>query len=164
MGQRWQRHDDNCSIQTRLSHAMDDADSLLSRARQAEFDSLNMDINWPKMKIISTLASAGNDGMSLTELAKCCLRELSTVSSLLSKLEHDGLVTRISGKKRERCRFVLTETGSDLFYNRVKNNSSGMFFDTLTPEEQEILLSLLQKLTEGGKEMLGIDFVPKFLQ
>ena len=143
---------------------MDDADTLLIRARQAELDALDMDLNWPKMKIITHLAEAGDAGLSLTDLAKCCLRELSTVSSLLSKLEHDQLITRTFGKKRERCRFILTDAGKDVFFNRVQNSSAGMFFDTLTHEEQETLLVLLRKLTAGGKEMLGINFVPKFLQ
>ena len=147
-----------------LSYAMDDADSLLNRARQAEYDALDVDLNWPKMKLIATLAEAGDEGMSLTDLAKYCIRELSTVSSLLSKLENAGFVMRTSGKKRERCRFVLTEQGRDLFFNRVRHSSAGMFFDTLTEEEQTELLTLLQKLIANGKEMLGIDFVPKFLQ
>lgn len=146
-----------------LSCAMDDADSLLNRARQLEYDALDIDLNWPKMKLITILAEAGEDGMSLTELAKACMRELSTVSSLLLKLENDGLVERISGRRRERRRFILSESGRGVF-NRVRNSSSGMFFDTLSESEQAELLELLQKLISNGKEMLGIDFIPKFLQ
>ena len=147
-----------------LGYAMDDADSLLARARQAEYDALDMDLNWPKMKVIATLADAGEEGMSLTELAKACIREMSTVSSLLAKLERTELVCRVAGKKRERCRFVLTEKGRDLYFNRVRNSSLNMFFDALTEKEQQELLVLLQKLIKNGKEMLGIDFVPKFLK
>gem|GEM_PF-4744501 len=164
MKTKQQEKSDTRPMHISLSYAMDDADSLLNRARQAEYDALDVDLNWPKMKLIATLAEAGDEGMSLTDLAKCCLRELSTVSSLLSKLERAGFVARTSGKKRERCRFLLTEQGRDLFSNRVRHTSSGMFFDTLSEEEQSELLALLQKLIANGKEMLGIDFIPKFLQ
>jgi DNA-binding MarR family transcriptional regulator len=152
------------SINMKLCDAVSDVDSLLSRARQTELDTLSIRLNSPKMRIISTLARAGSEGLSLTELARHCLREPSTVSSLLSKLENDSIVTRISGRKRERCRFILTETGKDLFYNRIKNNSVSMFFESLTSEEQDTLLKFLERLIVSGKDMLGIDFVPKFLK
>ena len=152
------------SLGVKLGDAINDVDSLLSRAHRSELDTLSMRLNSPKMRIITFLSEAGQEGMSLTDIAKKCLREPSTVSSLLLKLEFDNLVSRIPGKKREKCRFILTEQGNDIISNRVKNSSISMFFDPLSTEEKVMLLKLLQKLVTNGKDMLGIDFVPKFMK
>ncbi len=151
-------------IYMRLSRAVDETDILLTRAIDTELEEHAPDLNQPKLKTLQYVIESGSEGISLAGLSSLCLRELNTMSSIIRKLEKDGLIARIPGSGREKYRFTVTPKGRDIYLNHVTNYAAKAFFSALTEEENNEFLRLSQKLILNAKDMLGIGFKPKFLQ
>jgi DNA-binding MarR family transcriptional regulator len=80
----------------------------------------------------------------------------NTMSSLIRKLEDDGLVERsLDLEDRRRFNISLTENGRSLVthYARQHLATMGRCFAVLTPDEQESLSHLLRKVGTHAKRM-----------
>ena len=96
-----------------------------------------------------------HDGCMQKEIAQACAVEAASVTSLLNKMERDGLVERrIPRDNRRVSRVWLTETGWQkartvrCTYEKLE----AMLLAGFTPEEQRQLLGLLERLQLNLKQ------------
>jgi DNA-binding MarR family transcriptional regulator len=105
------------------------------------------DLNTAQFDILAQVGATS--GMTQQDLADALLVTKGNISQLLSKLEHDGLVTRRQ-EGRSNCLY-LTERGQTLF-EKVVPQQEALIADLLaplSPDEQRELLRLLRKLDHG---------------
>ncbi|GAB6159110.1 hypothetical protein JCM39194_23100 [Desulfotomaculum varum] len=89
------------------------------------------------------------DGLTITELGDKLFLKASTITSLIDRMERDGLVYRERNREDRRVvRIYLTEKAKQIknkfpgFEEHIQEVIKGKF----TPEEQETLIKLLRKL------------------
>ena len=106
---------------------------------------------------------AHNDGCSQRFLAKKAGLQPSTVSIALDKMERDGYVYREKSENDLRAvRLHLTEKGKridKIIRERIAEMDKN-FSSTVSPEEKELLISLLEKVTVGYCKEQGIECPP----
>ena len=107
---------------------------------------------------------AENDGISQRLLADCMNLMPSSMSELITKLENGGLIKRMQNDyDRRNVNIYLTENGKRYFENpemRPSYPEPSSPFNSLTPEEQETLLRLLDKLTNSASIECGRRGIP----
>lgn len=94
--------------------------------------------------VIAQVGATG--GITQQQLADALLVTKGNISQLLTRLEHDGLLTRRQ-EGRSNCLF-LTERGQALYTQVVPRQEAlvAELLQPLTPDEQRELLRLLRKL------------------
>lgn len=93
-----------------------------------------------------------NDGCSQRLLAEKTGLKPSTISITLDKMEHDGYVSRERNSMDQRAvKVFLTEKGMKIDRaNRARiAELDALFSATVTPEEKEQLIRLLEKVMKG---------------
>ena len=125
--------------------------SLVHRKRCRQcFQEMNLSEGQPK--VLSSLLS--NEGIVQRQLAAICCVEPATMTSLLRKMESDGLVTKrqsiVSGGKRANCIF-LTEAGREiaLAVDKVMSDTEELAFKGFSQKEQELFYELIGRLTDN---------------
>ncbi|HML22429.1 MAG TPA: MarR family transcriptional regulator [Aggregatilinea sp.] len=104
-----------------------------------------------------------NAGVSPSELSQFLRVSRNTVSSLLNGLEEQGLIERrVHPTDRRQFLISITPEGETAVLQRAPEFSGFIdsLFDVLTPDEQDTLLALLDKLIAGllqYAEDMGID-------
>jgi len=92
-----------------------------------------------------------NDGVFIKDIVDAFDIRPSSASELVTKLEKQGLVRVESDEEDKRARKVfLTDKGKEAA-EKMRPNNSGMF-DGLTSDEQNQLLSLLEKMNSSLAE------------
>ena len=81
-----------------------------------------------------------------------------------SKSSQKGPVEKIRNPGGPRTYIKLTEKGTDIYDNTVTERSIILIFDALEDEEKKQLSKLLAKLQKKARNVLGLDYVPPFLQ
>ena len=113
----------------------------------AEFQKLNLSTGQPK--VLSILFH--NEGYLQKDLAERCHVEPATMTSLLGKLEKDGLIYKkavyVSGSKRANA-IYLTEKGRDLAIkiNLIVDEVENRSFKNFTETEKQLLISFLNRI------------------
>jgi DNA-binding MarR family transcriptional regulator len=112
------------------------------------------------------LSSLSREDRSVTldELANWTLKEFNSVSTLINRMEKKGLVKKIKKDGDLKTYIVLTEKGSDLYHKQVTERSIHLIFDKLSTEEKKQLDSILKKVRDTTRDLLGLDYRPPFLQ
>jgi len=100
-----------------------------------------------------------NDGLTQLELAKRSHVTPPTVSVTLQKMEHDGLITRLTDESDQRqMRVSLTEKGRalEIANHQKAKKTEEEILSALTEEEKQSLYDILKKMYGGmtyyGKE------------
>jgi DNA-binding MarR family transcriptional regulator len=108
------------------------------------------ELNTAQFDVLAKVGAAS--GITQQELASALLVTKGNISQLLSRLEHDGLITRRQ-EGRANCLF-LTERGQARFEQAVPQQEAliAELLAPLTPEEQLTLLRLLRKLDHALPE------------
>lgn len=101
---------------------------------------------------------AHHDGCSQRELAQKAGLQPSTVSITLDKMERDGYILREKSADDQRAiKLHLTEKGKNI--DRLNRERIAVldecFSSTVTLEEKELLISLLEKVIKGYYEKEG---------
>lgn len=97
-----------------------------------------------------------DDGCTQKEIAEYCALDKSTVTTLLNKMQADGLVTRCtSTTDRRQSRIFLTETGKQKAgeMQRVFDCVEHTALNDISAQEADTLLRLLQKVRENLKSL-----------
>ncbi|WP_246213197.1 MarR family winged helix-turn-helix transcriptional regulator [Aminipila butyrica] len=96
-----------------------------------------------------------HDGCMQKDIAQCCMIEPASVTSLLTKMEKDGLVIRKELHNNRRNLYVyLTDLGREKakYVNEVFSQVESHALDGLSEEEKRFLLELLAKINGNMKD------------
>ena len=123
---------------------------LMFRARQKELKPYL--ISPRQANVLLILNNLGNKA-TLTELARQTDRGLNTLSIQMSRMEKDGLVTRVrETPKSNQLRFELTEKGLNI-HNQIKDIISVKdIMAVLSEKERQQLISALEKIVKKAEK------------
>ena len=138
----------------------DQTRDLMSNAVELELKHLR--ITLAQVKVLTTL-SREDKPITMDELAKLTAKEFNSVSTLINRMEKKGLVKKIKKEGDLKTYIAMTEKGSDLYYRKVTERSIHMIINKLSEEEKNQLYSILKKLRDATRDILGLDFKPPFL-
>jgi DNA-binding MarR family transcriptional regulator len=129
--------------------------------RAVELELKQCKTNFAQTRILYVLTQKKN-GMTQGDLSEWLLRNLNTVSTLISKMEKEGLVRKTKNKEDGKVYVTLTQKGSEE-WDKVGERAIFLTFAVLSEEEKEQLKVLLKKLRTEARNILGLDFKPPFL-
>lgn len=139
---------------------LDQTDSIVTNAVELEIKHLKM--TQPQVRVL-TMLSREDKPATLEELANWTLKEFNSVSTLINRMEKKGLVKKIKKNGDLKTYIRLTEKGNQLYHKQVTERSIHLIFDKLTTEEKKQLDSILKKIRNKTRDLLGLDFKPPFL-
>jgi len=127
------------------------SDTLL-KAREKELSEYG--ISAIQARVLFVIKAIGNKATP-TEISRWLLREPNTVSSLLTRMEKEGLVskTKNTGKKKQ-VYVTLTEKGERAYDCSVKNQAYSDVLSCLSEEERQKLELSLRKIQEKALQRL----------
>lgn len=95
------------------------------------------------------------------EIARWVSRAPNSVSTLVSRMESNGLVTKVNDLGRKNLkRIALTAKGEAAHRRVIPRESIINIIASLSEEEQQQLQLILRKLRTAAFNELGIDLVP----
>lgn len=139
---------------------LDQTTSIVTNAVELELKHLRM--TQPQVRVL-TMLSREDRPVTLDELANWTLKEFNSVSTLINRMEQKGLVKKIKKEDDLKTYIILTEKGSNLYHKEVTERSIHLIFDKLTAEEKKQLDSILKKVRDTTRDLLGLDYRPPFL-
>jgi DNA-binding MarR family transcriptional regulator len=139
---------------------LDQTNSIVLNAVELELKHLR--VTQPQARVL-TMLSRENRPVTLDELANWTLKEFNSVSTLINRMEKNGLVKKIRKDGDLKAYIVLTEKGSDLYHLQVTERSIHLIFSKFSANEIKQLDSLLKKVRDATRDLLGLDFRPPFL-
>lgn len=97
-----------------------------------------------------------------TEIAKWLLREPHTISSLLTRMEKEGLVNKSNNLcKKRQIKITLTEKGEQAYNHSLKRESIRETMSCLSEEERQQLGPLLEKIRDKAlRNLTTVEEVP----
>jgi DNA-binding MarR family transcriptional regulator len=91
------------------------------------------------------------------------LRQHHSISTLINRMVKLRLVTRKKSLESKKSEILITRHGKDL-YKKVPFHSMEMLFSSLKEKDRERLRGYLVILLAKARDLLGLSFVPPFLQ
>lgn len=101
--------------------------------------------------------------LTLAEISRSLFRESQTIVGLVSRMEREGLVTRVPKRKGKPFTEVkITSRGEELCQPGIDVATSVVtkLMSCLSPKEHEQLQKLLRKLREKALDELHIELLP----
>ena len=138
---------------------LDQTRDAISRAREMELSQYK--ITRVQASVLFMLLTQ-NKKIALSDISKWILREPHSISSLISRMERNGLVQKVREPDDDRIHVILTEKGRQI-YSQVTWRSIEMVFSSLSREEKLALKSSLKKLRSKARSLMGLDYKPPFL-
>ncbi len=93
-----------------------------------------------------------------TEISRHLLREFHSVSSILSRMEKQGLVKKVNDLKRKNLvRVSLTDKGRQVYHEAVNRKAILKILSCLSETEAQQLASSLKKLRDEAIKNLGLE-------
>jgi len=129
---------------------------LICKARSVELRKL--DLTAEQSKILRVLM-VENGISTINGIKDTTLKRHNTISLIVKRMEKAGLVRREKTLSSNQYRIVITEKGTRAF-ETMPLNSIDMIFSTLSPEEKEFFVSILEKLDNKARYILGLDYIP----
>jgi len=135
---------------------------MLHQARDAIFklrerELKKIGISTPKAEILFTIEAIGYRAMP-SEISRHLLREFHSVSSILSRMEKQGLVKKVNDLDRKNLvRVCLTDKGRQVYHEAVKRETILKILSCLSETEGQQLESSLKKLRDEALKELGIE-------
>ena len=130
-------------------------------ARKKELQSIG--ITTPIRAAVLFRVQALDDKATPSELARWLFRKPHTISSLLTRMEKEGLVRRTKDASRKGViRIALTEKGEQAYYKAVRSGALHEIMSCLSEEEQLQLQKYLEKLRDQALEVLVSHYKPLF--
>lgn len=139
---------------------LDQTTSIVTNAVELELKHLR--ITQPQVRVM-TMLSREDRPVTLEELANWTLKEFNSVSTLINRMEQKGLVKKIKKEDDLKTYITLTEKGSNVYHIQVTERSIHLIFSKLTAEEKKQLDSILKKVRDTTRDLLGLDYRPPFL-
>ena len=109
------------------------------------------ELNGPRVDVLETIAAAGPEGCSQTELATELAAAESSVSTIVERMRRDGLLLRMRSRQDRRCSvLLLTEVGCERLESVTASREQHLaqWIDQLTSQDQQQLCQLLDRLLD----------------
>lgn len=139
---------------------LDQVDSIITTAVELELKHLR--VSQPQARVLTMLSREGEPA-TIEELANWTLKEFNSVSTLINRMEKKDLIKKTKKPGDLKTYVTLTEKGSDLYHKQVTERSIHLIFEKLSSEEKSALSSMLKKLRDNTRDLLGKDYRPPFL-
>ena len=139
---------------------LDQTDGIVTHAVELELKHLRL--TQPQVRVLAIL-SRENRAVTLDELATWTLKEFNSVSTLINRMEKNGLVNKTKNNGDLKSYITLTEKGSVLYLQKVTERSIHLIFERLTSKEKTQLNAILTKVRDTTRDLLGLDFKPPFM-
>lgn len=136
--------------------------TMLHQARDAIFklrekELKKFGISTPKAEVLFTIEAIGYRATP-TEISRHLLREFHSVSSILSRMEKEGLVKKVNDLNRNNLvRVYLTDKGRQVYHEAIKRETILKILSCLSETEGQQLASSLRKLRDEALKDLGIE-------
>jgi DNA-binding MarR family transcriptional regulator len=134
--------------------------TLMTNAVDIEIRHLR--ITQPQVSVL-TMLSRQERPVTLDELANWCLKEFSSIFTLINRMEKKGLVTKTKNIEDAKTYVAMSKKGSIMYHQLVTEKSIHLIFNKLTEDEKTQLETLMKKLRDNARDLLGLDFRPPFL-
>jgi DNA-binding MarR family transcriptional regulator len=138
---------------------MDRAKSTISRSCDLEIAAYG--ITQEQAAIIDTILRA-NGSATISEIAEQTVKQSNSVATLVNRMVKSGLIKKERPSKNGKYIVSLTDKGKSV-YEKVTRNAVSMAFSELSVEEKLMFFTVLNKLMEKARRMLGMDFKMPFL-
>lgn len=138
---------------------MDRAKSTISRSCDLEIAAYGL--TQEQASIIDTILRS-NGSTTISEIAEQTVKQPNSVTTLVNRMVISGLIKKERSSKNGKYIVSLTEKGKSS-YEKVTRNAISMAFSELSLEEKLMFFTVLNKLMEKGRRMLGMDFKMPFL-
>lgn len=103
-------------------------------------------VSYTRATILFLVKAAGNRATP-AEISRWIIREPHTISAILNRMQEDGLVRKVKDLERKNwIRIELTDKGEEALRQAMDIEIIGTIISSLSDEEQDILLSYLNKL------------------
>lgn len=138
---------DTFSIDDSVGYAIYRTGKALKFELRRSFRQAGIDVTSEQWALLCRLWE--QEGRSQKELAECSFKDTANITRMIDVLEGKGIVFRERDQHDRRTyRIFLTEEGHRLRDRLMPifQADSDMAFDCLTPEEQQSLLSMLNRL------------------
>ncbi len=139
---------------------LDQTSNIITNAVELELKIFQL--TQPQARVL-TMLSRQNKPVTLEQLANWTLKEFNSVSTLINRMAKKGLVEKIKIDGDLKTYVVLTNKGSDLYHKQVTERSIHLIFEKLTPKDKKQVDSLLKKIRDNTRDILGLDYRPPFL-
>lgn len=116
--------------------------------RQFDAEAQRHGLTLPQWRMIAQLSHG--DGISQAALASCLDTDPMTVSGLVERLEHKGLVVRVADPDDSRAKIVLITDKARAMVAQMKQLAESVFaqaFDGITDAERATTLKVLQQMS-----------------
>lgn len=143
---------DDYSIWGKITEVYD----LICKARTVELRKLGLTAE--QSKILRVLM-VENGTSTINDIADMTQKRHNTISLIVKRMEKAGLIKRNKIPSSNRYQIAITEKGIRLF-ETMPLNSIDMIFSTLSSDEKQALMSLLDKLDKQTRHILGLDYIP----
>lgn len=143
---------DDYSIWGKITEVHD----LICKARTVELRKLGLTAE--QSKILRVLM-VENGTSTINDIADMTQKRHNTISLIVKRMEKAGLIKRNKIPSSNRYQIAITEKGIRLF-ETMPLNSIDMIFSTLSSDEKQALMSLLDKLDKQTRHILGLDYIP----
>ena len=127
--------------------------SLISRARELELAQYG--ITMEQMSVLHALLISGGSA-TLDEIATIIVRQHNSVSTLVTRMEKSGLVTKEKLPRQKKFDVQITQKAKEIVES-VPRKSIELFFAELTLKEKDQLATYLESLITTGHEVLGFN-------
>jgi DNA-binding MarR family transcriptional regulator len=133
-------------------------DFALSRSRFHEIAAANLTLE--KAKILHII-HAHQGSIPQNRISEITMRRQHSVSDLVNRMVKEGLI--IKTKRAEDRIYVIkmSKKGKERYYQLSKNNLD-IIFSVLTQEERRDLHTVLNKLLDKSRSLLGLDYTVPF--
>ena len=134
--------------------------ALLYMARGREL--IQYDISPRQAAALVAIQAMGSEATP-AKISRWLCREPHTVSSLLSRMEGEGLVRKTKDlDKRNLVRITLTEKGKQVYAQSLRREVIHEIISSLSKEDRQLLSSCLKKLRDKAFLVLGKNKKPLY--
>jgi DNA-binding MarR family transcriptional regulator len=139
---------------------MDSAHFTISRSRFLEIAQFGLTPE--KAQILHTIQINGGS-LTQNKISEFTMRQHHSVSSLINRMVKEGLLKKVKYPGDRTFTVIMTKKGQTK-YGNLTRKSVDMIFSSLSDKEKLTFISLLEKLLDTSRSLLGLDYEPPFLK
>jgi DNA-binding MarR family transcriptional regulator len=132
--------------------------TIVNKAREKELSQYGFT---PQQSGALFAIHALGEGATISALGTWLIRELHSVSNLINRMEHHGLVTKRKAKSGKKpATYMLTQKGKEAYHYSTKRESIYKIMSTLSEEEGKNLELCLRKIQSIAFKIMVKDMKP----